>query len=150
MPPPGLVDLNRDNLIVLGSPRILPFLGQVLAADPAYRWDHDDDGAWFVVDKLANKVYRSPADSGEDADYAYVGRLPRPDGAGTFLYLAGIHAHGTLGAAYWLADNLDHVYSETRGKRWSTLVEVQYNRQREITGTRQLVDLVRHDGAAAR
>ena len=35
-----------------------------------------------------------------------MGRLPRPDGKGTFLYLAGLHAPGTLGAASYVVNNL--------------------------------------------
>src|SRR5699024_10931794 len=30
VPAPGLVDLNRPNLIVLGSPKVLPAVGQIL------------------------------------------------------------------------------------------------------------------------
>ncbi len=145
VPPPGLVDLNRPNLIVIGSPRILPFLTQVLPADTAYGWDHDDNG-WFLVEKASGNQHRSPADSGDQADYAYVGRLPRPDGAGTFLYLAGIHAPGTLGAAAWLVDELDQIHRETRGKRWSVLLEVQYDRNRKVKATSRLTPLIRQDG----
>ena len=36
-------------------------------------------------------------DNGEMCDFGYLGRLPRPDGRGTFLYIGGIHAAGTSG-----------------------------------------------------
>ena len=45
VPPPGMVDLNRTNLIVMGSPRILPFVGQVLAADPKLGFGTDDEAS---------------------------------------------------------------------------------------------------------
>ena len=48
--------------------------------------------------------FHSPSDKGEPVDYGYIGRLPRPDGRGTFLYLAGIHAMGTLGVTQYLED----------------------------------------------
>ncbi|HEY3561791.1 MAG TPA: hypothetical protein VGL05_30205 [Kribbella sp.] len=145
VPPPGFVDLNRDNLIVLGSPARVPFLKQVLPVDPAYGLDSDDQG-WYVLAKAADKKFYSPSDSGESTDYGYIGRLPRPDGAGTFLYVAGLHAPGTLGAALWLTDNLDLVYRETRGKRWSVLVKVDFDKDRHVTATDLLAPVVRHEG----
>lgn len=146
VPPPGLVDLNRDNLIVLGSPARVPFLAQILPSDPAYGLDEDDQG-WFVVDKANNEKIYSPSDSGELTDYGYVGRLPRPDGNGSFLYIAGLHAPGTLGTAYWLADNIDLVYRETRGKRWSVLVKVDFDKKnRRPTSTEVLTPIARHEG----
>jgi hypothetical protein len=146
VPPPGLVDLNRSNLVVLGSPARVPFLSQILPSDPAYGIDSDDDG-WFVLDKAKNQKLYSPSDTGKSTDYGYIGRLPRPDGAGTFLYIAGLHALGTLGAAYWLADNIDLVYRETRGKRWSSLISVEYDKKRQPVSMSQLAPIARHEGA---
>lgn len=51
----------------------------------------------YMVNHHTGEVYRSPSDSGEPIDYGYLGRLSRPDGRGTFQYLAGIHAMGNLG-----------------------------------------------------
>jgi hypothetical protein len=130
VPPPGMVDLNRANLVVLGSPRLLPFVSQVLAADQHLGFQGGAQG-WYLVDRTARDgaggVYRSPSDSGVPSDYAYIGRLPRPDGRGTFLYLAGIHAMGTLGAAHYLADHIEELYKEVRNNRWSTLIECRYD-----------------------
>ncbi|TCN39821.1 hypothetical protein EV644_10393 [Kribbella orskensis] len=145
VPPPGLVDLNRGNLVVLGSPARVPFLTQILPSDPTYGIELDDEG-WFVHDKSNDQKIYSPSDAGKPTDYGYVGRLPRPDGAGTFLYIAGLHAPGTLGAAYWLADNIDLVYRETRGKRWSALISVDYDKNRRPIATSQLAPIVRHEG----
>jgi hypothetical protein len=63
------------------------------------------------------------------ADYGYIGRLPKPDGNGTFLYLAGIHSQGTLGAAKYVADNLLSMYRLTKTRRFSTVVSCSYNPQ---------------------
>lgn len=144
IPPPGMVDLNRPDLIVIGSPRILPFLTQVLPADPAYGWKQGKTG-WFIVDKTNGKEYHS--DLGENArtDYAYVGRLPRPDAAGTFLYLAGIHAPGTAGAAAWLAENIGLVHREAKTKRWSAVIEVTHDVNQVITDTRTIAPISRHE-----
>lgn len=145
VPPPGMVNLNRPNLIVLGSPRILPFVAQVLESDEKYGFSSDSNG-WFLIDRAANTIYRSPMDEGESSDYAYMGRLPRPDGRGTFLYLAGIHAPGTAGAAYYLEQNLDELYREVKSRRWSALISCEFdpvNRSR-ITSA-DLLTRVRHD-----
>lgn len=145
VPSPGLVDLNRDNLIVIGSPKVLPLLSQVLGADPVYAFAEDDYGR-HLINRNTGQVYRSPSDMGRNADYAYIGRLPRPDGQGTFLYLAGIHAPGTNGAAQYLIDNLSELYRTVRGRRFSVLIEADYDdsRDRNITDTRVLADLQLH------
>jgi len=61
-------------------------------------------------------------DQGEASDYAYVGRLPRPDGKGTFLYLAGTHAPGTLPAARFVSDNIVELHRELKNRLFSTIV----------------------------
>jgi hypothetical protein len=126
VPPPGMVRLNRPNLVVLSSPRILPLVGQVLEADANLGFASGAQG-WYLTEQATGKVYRSPSDNGAATDYAYIGRLPRPDGKGTFLYLAGIHAMGTLGAAHYLTGNIEQLYEQVKNKRWSALVEVRYD-----------------------
>ena len=145
VPPPGMVNLNRDNLIVLCSPRILPFVGQVLAADSHLQFASDEEG-WFLKDASTDTTYRSPRDGGENRDYAYVGRLPRPDGHGNFLYVAGIHAEGTLGAAQWLAANFFDLYKSFKTKRFSTLINVSFDPEAEtITDTDRLTPIYHQD-----
>jgi hypothetical protein len=118
VPPPGMVRLNRSNLIVMTSPRLLPLVGQVLESDENISFESGSQG-WYLKDKTTGELYRSPSDSGTPCDYAYLGRLPRPDGKGNFLYLAGIHAMGTLGAAHFLSDNLEMLYSEVKTRSMS-------------------------------
>lgn len=148
VPPPGHVDLNRPNLIVLTSPRLLPFVSQVLASDPKYGFGRDDTGL-FLVDHQDGTEYRSPQDAtGEPCDYAYIGRLPRPDGKGTFLYLAGVHASGTWGAARYLSEHLDELYRDLKLKRFSILVKVDYDRETcQPVAVTELAPLHRHEGA---
>lgn len=141
VPPPGIVRLTRDNLIVIGSPRILPLVGQVLEADEHLAFDSGAQG-WFLRDLTTDEIYRSPSDNGESCDYAYIGRLPRPDEKGTFLYLAGIHAMGTLGAAQFLVNNLAELYGVARTGRWSVLVACHYDPDtREITATDRITPI---------
>lgn len=149
VPPPGLVDLARPDLVVLTSPRLLPIVGQVLGADPAYGFDHDDQG-WYLVDKINHVAHRPPRDTtGDPVDYAYLGRLPRPDGRGTFLYLAGVHAMGTLGAATYLADNLATLWREHRQRRFSMLLTSTYDpKSRRIISVEPLEAAHRHEAQA--
>ncbi|WP_125775346.1 helix-turn-helix domain-containing protein [Antribacter gilvus] len=147
IPPPGMVDLNRPNLIVLTSPRLLPFIGQVMGADTHLSFTNDENG-WYIVDRTTGTEYRSPRDRGEAADYAYIGRLPRPDGKGTFLYIAGIHAQGTLSAAEYVADNLKELHKELKTRRFSTVLRCRFEPEgdRKITNCERVTPLYRHEG----
>jgi len=142
VPPNGLVNLNRESLVVLCSVRLLPFLAQVMAADSHLDFIEDEQG-WHLKDHSTDTVYRSPRDSGESKDIGYVGRLPGPGGKTTFLYAAGIHAEGTLGAAKWLTDNASDLYKKLKLQRFSTLVESEFDGSGATTSVRQLTALYR-------
>ena len=118
-----------------------------MGADPHLAYASDDQG-WYLVDKTTGTEYRSPMDQGETVDYAYVGRLPRPDGKGTFLYLAGTHAPGTLAAAHFVADNIVELHKELRNRRFSTLITCHYDRKdrKKILDTERLTPIYRHEG----
>lgn len=146
--PPGMVDLNRTNLIVLGSPRILPFVGQVLGADTKLGFGSDSNGL-FLTNHETGETYRSRTDKGKGVDYGYIGRLPRPDGRGSFLYIAGIHAMGTLGATQFLEDHLEELYREVKTKRFSLLVACKYDtRSRTIKSVDAATPVYRPEGLA--
>jgi hypothetical protein len=121
--PPGFVDLNRDGLVVICGPRLSPLVAQVLASDRFLRFGHDDQG-WMIEDQETAAVWHSPLDEGQPADIGYLGRLPRPDRQGTFVYMAGIHAAGAAGCVHWLteAGGLGEVWHEARDHRFSTLI----------------------------
>jgi hypothetical protein len=144
VPPPGLVELNRTNLVVLGSPRILPFVGQVLAADPNVGFGSDENG-WYLLNRRTGEQYRSAV--GHRVDYGYLGRLPRPDGRGTFLYLAGIHAMGTLGVGQFLTESMEDLYAEVKTRRFSMLVVCECDRMWEkVTKVTPLTPAYRIEG----
>lgn len=116
--------LNRPNLIVLGSPRVMRLMEQVLGADRNLGFGVHDD-RWYLTER--GRTLRSPSESDVPIDYAYLGRLPRTDGRGTFLYVAGIHAMGTLGGVTYLLDNLEAIYDTVKaGRTWSVLIECRY------------------------
>jgi hypothetical protein len=148
IPPPGLVDLNRDNLVVICGPRLSPIIAQVLASDPNLGFARDDYG-WHLVDHATGTSYRSPRDDGEPADYAYLGRLPRIDGRGTFLYMAGIHAPGNAGAAHYLEGHLEELYGEVRTGRFSTIISCRFDpNSRQVTSSERVTPLYRADTRA--
>lgn len=133
VPMPGLdLRLNRPNWVAITSPRLLQLVGLVLNESSPIVFDSDDRG-WFLVDKNTGTQYRSPADEGEAADYALIGRLPRSDGKGTFLYLAGIHSRGTLGAVHHVTQNAAELYQQTKGHSWVAVVRVDYDPDAKTT-----------------
>jgi predicted transcriptional regulator len=148
--PPGHVHLNRPNLIVLGGPRLLPFISQIMEADPYLRFEHDKAG-WYLVNRNTGEQYRSLRDRGVFADYGYIGRLPKPDGHGTFLYLAGIHSQGTLGAAKYVADNLLTMHRQMKTRRFSAVVSCAYDpdakSQPSVFSVRLETPCYRHDAS---
>lgn len=135
IPQPGFVDLNRPGLVVICGPRLSPLVGQILASDRAIGFTHDNAG-WFLEDRKTGKAWRSPMDSGQPSDIAYLGRLPRPDNRGTFIYIAGIHAAGAPGAVHYLAGALEKVWKQVRDRRFSALVRCTFDPEtREVTAS---------------
>lgn len=132
------VYLNRPNLVVIGSPRIIVNLVEVLESDPYLRFAAEDSDRWHLIERSGGSwlIHRSPQDEGAPADLAYVGRLRRPDGKGLFLYVAGIHACGTVGAAQHLISHLDEIYDQVGNKPWSAIVKANYDpKTRDIVST---------------
>jgi hypothetical protein len=139
----GNVRLNRNNLVVICGPRLSPLIEQILESDPHLRFDKDGDG-WFLTDRKTGKVYRSSMDHGGNGDVAYFGRLPRPDGQGTFLYIAGIHARGSGGVVHWLNSELANVHRELKARRFSTLISSTFNPDTlEITSSERITPFYR-------
>lgn len=145
IPPTGIVNLNRDNHVVICGPRLSPIVAQVLEGDDNLRFEKDH--AWHLIDQRTGKTYRSPRDEdGSAGDYGYLGRLPRLDGRGTFLYIAGIHAIGANGVVHYLERNLAELYREVRTKRFSTLISCRYNPDTlEVTESRRVTPIYRHE-----
>jgi hypothetical protein len=131
--------------VVICGPRLSPVIAQVLASDPHLGFKRDDRG-WYLADHVTGTAYRSPMDNGEPADYAYLGRLPRIDGRGAFLYLAGIHAPGNSGAVHYLEGHLEELYREVRTGRFSTLVACRFDsKSHQILSSERLTPVYRSD-----
>lgn len=148
IPPPGMINLNRDNLVVVCGPRLSPLIAQVLASDHQLGFEQDDDG-WYLVDRVEEQTYRSPMDHGEPSDYAYLGRLPRLDGRGTFLYIAGIHAVGAAGVVHYLDNHLTELYRQVRTRRFSTIIRCGFDEvTRRIESSKRVAPLYKTEGPA--
>jgi hypothetical protein len=142
LPAGEYVDLNRDGLVVTCGPRQSPWLTQILASDNAYAFERDDE-SWYLLDKSTGEKLRSPRHRNEGGDLAYLGTLPRPDGKGTWLYCAGIHAPGSRGGALYLSENIAKLYRETRNHLWSCLVQCDYDPETQEISNARLIAPVR-------
>lgn len=132
VPIPGLIDLNRPNLVVLIGPRSSPLIAQAVSADPKIRWQPDESGDWFITDSETSTAYHSDFDRNADPGlpwprtcYAHVGRIRRPDGKGSWLCLAGEHRQGVAGAAEYICRDITPVWEKARRNLWSTVVRVK-------------------------
>jgi len=85
-------------------------------------------------------------DHGESSDYAYLGRLPRLDGKGGFLYLAGIHAAGEAGTIHYLCEHMAEVYREVKTRRFSTIIRCSFDpATQQIKESERVTPLYRPD-----
>lgn len=149
VPSGGFVRLNRENLVVLCGPRHSPNLREIIESDEAITFAKDKIG-WHLVDNRTGQTRRSPMDEGEPRDFAYLARLPRPDGKGTFLYAAGIHAVGESGVINYLEQHIGDMYRTLKKKRFSAIVECEYDPEsptREIISSRLVTDYYYPAGA---
>ncbi|NUS73279.1 MAG: sigma-70 family RNA polymerase sigma factor [Corynebacteriales bacterium] len=133
--PDQFIDLNRDGMVLTCGPRQSPWLEQILAADSEYGFLKDEQG-WYLFDRRSGEKYRSPADRGESRDYGYLGALPRPDGNGTWLYIAGIHAAGSRGGARYLEQHISEIHRQANNSLWSCLISCDYE-----PNTRELLNV---------
>jgi hypothetical protein len=142
-------DLTRPNLVVICGPRHSAVLRQVLRSDRQLSFAQDEAG-WHLVDHATGTTYRSRSDSGQPGDVGYLGRLPRPDAGGTFLYLAGIHAAGAAGVVHYVEHHLAELYHEVGAEtRFSTLIGCEYDpHSHEVTDSTRLTPIYRPEAAA--
>ncbi|WP_327718042.1 sigma-70 family RNA polymerase sigma factor [Streptomyces sp. NBC_00490] len=145
VPPTGIINLNRDNHVVVCGPRLSPIVAQVLEGDDNLAFEKDR--AWHLVDRKTGEKYRSPMDEdGSAGDFGYLGRLPRLDGRGTFLYIAGVHSIGANGVVHFLENNLAELYREVRTRRFSTLISCRYDpKTLDVLESRRVTPLYRHE-----
>jgi hypothetical protein len=127
----GEIDLNRPNLIVICGPRLSKPVASVLDQDPLVRFERADDGPWTLVDRHSGQVFRSGQDEvpERDRDFAYLGRLPRPDGNGSVMIFTGIHPPGSLGVVHLLGAKLAELHAELHTENFSTVVGTEFDHE---------------------
>ncbi|MEU8038927.1 sigma factor-like helix-turn-helix DNA-binding protein [Streptosporangium sp. NPDC049078] len=143
----GQIDLNRPGLLVICGPRMAEAMRTAYDTDPVIRWERDDLG-WLLRDTRTNVAYRSGSQVNppKPTDSAYLGRLPRPDGTGTFLAIAGIHPNGSLGVVDLLASEMAGIWGQVGDTGFSTVVSVEYDPATgEPVRTRLACPLYRHE-----
>ncbi|MFD3821591.1 sigma-70 family RNA polymerase sigma factor [Streptomyces sp. NPDC058625] len=125
----GEVDLNRDGLVVVCGPGMSQAMKDLYAQDPVLGWEHPKGEPWALVDRRTGTAYRAGADLEpyRPHDVGYLGRLPRPDGNGSVLAIAGIHTAGSLGVVQLLASDLNALWGQVGERHFSTLVSVEYD-----------------------
>ncbi|MFD5109238.1 sigma-70 family RNA polymerase sigma factor [Streptomyces cinereoruber] len=151
IPVSGEIDLNRDDLVVVCGPKSSDAVAAVFGQDPRLAFETLPDGRWALVERESGKVYASPSDDPQNAtpaDVAYLGRLPRPDGQGTFLLIAGVHAVGSLGVAHYLSENLAYLYEEAGTSPFSMVVACDYTPEgKSVTASRSASGVLLHEAA---
>ncbi|MER6625979.1 hypothetical protein, partial [Streptomyces sp. NPDC000931] len=147
--PPGVFNANRSNLVVVCGPRLSPVVAQLLEGDPHLGFGKDDEG-WYLENRETEEVFHSPTNQGVPADYAYLGRLPRLDGKGSFTYIAGIHSIGATGVTHWLTSNLTEIYAEVGPDAlFSTLIRCEYNESPlKVTKSERIAPIYLREGDA--
>ncbi|WP_307869190.1 sigma-70 family RNA polymerase sigma factor [Nocardiopsis sp. B62] len=144
----GRVDLNRPNLVVVCGPAMSEAMRTAYDTDPVIRWEHPHKGLWLLTDTRTGESYRSgqEMDPQQPTDVAYLGRLPRPDGKGTFLAIGGIHPQGSRGVAHFLNGEVASLWGQVGSERFSVLVRSTYDPETGLPQSAELITPVyRHD-----
>lgn len=119
----------KPNSVVFCGPKTSAAVGGYMKQDPFYRVEKGSTEAWVVRDLASSNQLLSPIDQSPSGagDLAYIARLN--DGAGGgFLLLCGIHAIGSLGAAYFVCSrrNLRMLLRESRGGFFSVVISTRF------------------------
>jgi hypothetical protein len=151
IPVSGELDLNREDLVVVCGPKTSAAAAAALSRDPRLSFETLPDGRWALVERESGTVYTSPSDNPNDAtpaDVAYLGRLPRPDGQGTFILIAGVHAVGSLGVAHYLNENLASLYEQAGTSPFSMVVACDYTPgDKSVKASRSASGVLLHEAA---
>lgn len=145
----GGIDLNRPGLLVICGPRMSPAMREAYDKDPVLEWERDEVG-WLLRDTRTGDEYRSGQedDPPRPYDIGYLGRLPRPDGNGSFIAIAGVHPEGSLGVVHLLTTDIGSLWGQVGGDRFSVVVGTEYAPDtHEPVRTELLTPIYRHDEA---
>ncbi|ROO90892.1 hypothetical protein EDD29_8633 [Actinocorallia herbida] len=142
----GVVDLNRTGLLVVCGPRMSEAVRETYAKDPVIAWERDDVG-WLLRDTRTGQGYRSGQEEEPQRPYdvGYLGRLPRPDGQGNILVIAGVHPEGSLGVVHLLTTDIGSLWGQVGDEAFSVVVGTEYDAQtHEPVRTELLTPVYKH------
>ncbi|GAB2822532.1 hypothetical protein GCM10022221_20660 [Actinocorallia aurea] len=142
----GAVDLNRAGLLVVCGPRMSEAVRETYAKDPVIAWERDDVG-WLLRDTRTGHGYRSGQEEEPQRPYdvGYLGRLPRPDGEGNILVIAGVHPEGSLGVVHLLTTDIGSLWGQVGDEAFSVVVGTEYDaRTHEPVRTELLTPVYKH------
>jgi hypothetical protein len=106
---------------------------------------HTEQG-WALRDTRTGALFASGP--GRSCDVAYLGRLPRPDGNGTFLVFTGVHPPGTLGVVALLTSDIGSSWGQVGTQPFSVVIGADFDpATHEPVKTELLTPLYRHDQA---
>ncbi|MFD0857214.1 sigma-70 family RNA polymerase sigma factor [Actinomadura adrarensis] len=146
----GEIDLNRPGLLVICGPRMSDAMREAYEKDPVLEWERDEVG-WLLRDTRTGDTFRSgqQEDPARPYDIGYLGRLPRPDGQGSILAIAGVHPEGSLGVVNLLTTDIGSLWGQVGSDRFSVVVGTEYDPDtHEPVRTELLTPLYRHDDGA--
>lgn len=147
----GWIDLNEPNMVALVGVRISSLVRMAVTAAVGITWERDHKRQWFLRDaKGTGKAFHSDFDEGWSSTgetdvrrcYAHIGRIRRPNGKGTFLYLGGCHSPGTRGAVELLTRDASKIWEATKhAGGWSAIVETTLDADERIISTELVTDI---------
>jgi hypothetical protein len=143
----GEIDLDRAGLLVICGPRMSEAMRITYEKDPVIAWERDEVG-WLLRDTRTGEGYRSgqEEDPARPYDIGYLGRLPRPDGKGSLLAIAGVHPEGSRGVVHLLTTDIGSLWGQLGDSPFSVVVGTEYDpRTHEPIRTELLTPLYRRD-----
>lgn len=144
----GEIDLNRPGLLVICGPRMSEAVRETYEKDPVLSWRRSHEGTWTLYDSRAGQTLRSGSDAepSRPHDIGYLGRLPRPDGKGGVLTIAGVHPPGSLGVVHLLTSEIATLWGQVGDRPFSVVVGVDYDPEtHEPSKVELLTPLYRHE-----
>ncbi|MGL4338911.1 MAG: hypothetical protein ACRCSP_00595 [Rhodoglobus sp.] len=122
---PDHAELPDVDAIIVCGPKSAPLAAQLLHEDPAVRLI-ETRGRWWIEESQSGARHGSPTDDNpaQHADVAYVARHCSDEQ--TTIHIAGLHAIGSLGAAYYLTNHLSALFQDTGNRSFSCVVRSSY------------------------
>lgn len=119
---------TAPDLVAICGPKSSPTIAEVIANDPVLKFEPDDNGRWFIEDRITGATYLAGSDDETPLpqDIAYVGRIEFDKRRDLFL-IAGVHAMGSLGAVHWLSTHLGWLYDQVGLGNFSMVVACEYD-----------------------